>query len=93
MPISIEQFNRADSEDLKTDNPYREEDRLVEFLTNHPEQAFTLRELSSQTNMPLLELAARLNYLANEGIVRHRGRYWAIAATRSDSEIDTTSAN
>lgn len=85
MPISIEEFETAAVEDLKVNQTPFEEDPLVEFFSNHSHQAFTLRELVSQTGLPILELAARLNHLANKDVVRNRGSYWAISPDYTDS--------
>lgn len=85
MPISIEQFESADREELRIDpDPYGK-DPLVNFLQNHSNQAFTLRELASQTGIPVLELAARLNQLAGEDMVVNKASYWTISPSHSES--------
>lgn len=85
MPISIDQFESADQEELRIDPEPYGEDPIVVFLENHSNQAFTLRELVTQTGIPILELAARLNQLAHEDIVQNKANYWTISSCHSES--------
>lgn len=85
MPIIIEQFESADQEELRIDPDLYGEDTLVDFLQYHSNQAFTLRELATQTGIPLLELAAWLNQLASEDVVINKASYWTISPGYSDS--------
>jgi DNA-binding IclR family transcriptional regulator len=78
MPISIDQFDEAPPElfDLQAGTqPYR----LLRFLAEHDEQAFTQTELHEATGIKRGSVGAALSRLEDRGLVRHRGRYWAIA--------------
>lgn len=78
MPIGIDQFDDEPvaALDLQAGtHPYR----LVQFLANHDEQAFTQTELHEATGIKRGSVGAALSRLEDRGLVRHRGRYWAIA--------------
>ena len=78
MPISIDQFdeNPADVLDLQEGTqPYR----ILQFLAEHDQQAFTQTELHEATGIARGSVGAVLSRLEDRGLVRHRGRYWAIA--------------
>ena len=78
MPISIDQFdeNPADVLDLQEGTqPYR----ILQFLAEHDQQAFTQTELHEATGIARGSVGAVLSRLKHRGLVRHRGRYWAIA--------------
>ena len=78
MPISIDQFDDepADLLDLEAGTqPYR----ILQFLANNSEQAFTQTEIHESTGIKRGSVGAVLSRLENRSLVRHRGRYWAIA--------------
>lgn len=78
MPIDITQFeaNPASALELREGTqPYR----LLQFLAEHDEQAFTQTELHEATGIKRGSVGAVLSRLEDRGLVRHRGRYWAIA--------------
>lgn len=78
MPISIDQFDEppADVLDLqKGTQPYR----ILQFLAENNEQAFTQTEIADATDITRGSVGAALSRLEDRGLVRHRGRYWAIA--------------
>jgi len=78
MPIGIDHFDEgpADVLDLQEGTqPYR----LLQFLADHSEQAFTQTELHDATGINRGSVGAALSRLEDRGLVRHRGRYWAIA--------------
>jgi DNA-binding IclR family transcriptional regulator len=78
MPISIDRFNEepADALDLQEGTqPYR----ILQFLTENSEQAFTQMEIHEATDIKRGSVGAALSRLEDRGLVRHRGRYWAIA--------------
>lgn len=77
MPISIDRFDEDPTEalDLKEGTqPYR----LLRFLASHSDQAFTQTELHEATGIKRGSVGAVLSRLEDRGLVRHRGRYWAI---------------
>ncbi|ELY92305.1 hypothetical protein C483_08332 [Natrialba hulunbeirensis JCM 10989] len=78
MPISIDRFDEepVSALDLQEGtHPYR----LLQFLATHSDQAFTQTELHEATNIKRGSVGAALSRLEERGLVRHRGRYWAIA--------------
>ncbi|ELY84788.1 MarR family transcriptional regulator [Natrialba taiwanensis] len=78
MPISIDRFDEEPVDALglqEGTHPYR----LLQFLTDHSDQAFTQTELHEATGIKRGSVGAALSRLEDRGLVRHRGRYWAIA--------------
>lgn len=77
MPINIDQFDEepGDVLNLQTGTrPYR----IIQFLAEHSEQAFTQTELHEATDIKRGSIGAVLSRLEERDLVRHRGRYWAI---------------
>lgn len=98
MPISIDRFDESppDALDLQEGTqPYR----ILRFLAEHDDQAFTQTELHEATGIARGSVGAVLSRLEDRGLVRHKGRYWAIgdddrlasyAAQTSASSVSTT---
>jgi predicted transcriptional regulator of viral defense system len=79
MPISIDRFDEEPSDALDVregTHPYR----ILQFLATHDEQAYTQTEIHEATGIKRGSVGAALSRLEDRGLVRHRGRYWAIAA-------------
>ena len=77
MPISIDQFDEepADVLDIQEGTqPYR----VLQFLADNSEQAFTQTEIHEATGIKRGSVGAVLSRLDDRGLVRHRGRYWAL---------------
>jgi DNA-binding IclR family transcriptional regulator len=78
MPISIDRFDDEPAEILDLQEgtqPYQ----ILQFLAEHSDQAFTQTELHEETGIKRGSVGAALSRLEDRGLVRHRGRYWAIA--------------
>lgn len=78
MPISIDRFDDEPTATLDLQegtHPYR----ILEFLARNDEQAFTQTEIHEATGIKRGSVGATLSRLEDRGLVRHRGRYWAIA--------------
>jgi DNA-binding IclR family transcriptional regulator len=78
MPISIDQFDDepADVLDLQEGTqPYR----IIQFLAENSDKAFTQTEIHEATDIKRGSVGSVLSRLEDRGLVRHRGRYWAIA--------------
>lgn len=78
MPISIDQFDEepAGLLDIKEGTqPYR----ILRFLATNSDQAFTQTEIHEATGINRGSVGAVLSRLDDRGLVRHRGRYWAVA--------------
>jgi len=77
MPIGIDRFEEepADVLDLQEGtHPYQ----ILQFLAEHGDQAFTQTEIHDATGIKRGSVGAALSRLEDRGLVRHRGRYWAI---------------
>lgn len=77
MPIHIDDFEDGPEAALEIDEgsqPYR----ILSFLARHEDQAFTQGELHEETGFTRGSVGAVLSRLEDRGLVRHRGRYWAI---------------
>jgi predicted transcriptional regulator of viral defense system len=77
MPINIDRFENepADTLDIAEGTQPHE---LLSFLAAHDDQAFTQTELHEATDISRGSVGAVLSRLEDRGLVRHRGRYWAI---------------
>ena len=77
MPINIDRFDEESTEvlDIQEDTqPYR----ILQFLAEHDDKAFTQTEVHEATEIKRGSVGAVLSRLEDRGLVRHRGRYWAI---------------
>ncbi|WP_058366682.1 MarR family transcriptional regulator [Haloparvum sedimenti] len=78
MPIRIDRFDEgpADLLDLQEGTqPYR----ILLFLAEHDDAAFTQTEIHEATGIKRGSVGAALSRLEDRGLVRHHGRYWAVA--------------
>ena len=78
IPISIDRFE-DEPEDLLDIKEGTQLLTVLTFLANNDEQAFTQTEIHEATELPRGSVGVVLSRLAEQGLVRHRGRYWAIA--------------
>ena len=78
MPINIDHLDDG-PEDLfdlqEGTQPYR----ILRFLAAHDDLAFTQSEIADRMDISRGSVGAVLSRLDDRGLVRHRGRYWAIA--------------
>lgn len=77
MPISIDRFDEEPTEVLDLQegtHPYR----ILQFLAENNDQAFTQTEIHEATDIKRGSVGAALSRLEDRGLVRHRGRYWAV---------------
>lgn len=78
MPIDIDEFEAATPEELRGDDrPVR--DGVLEFLAYDPGMAYSREEIQSSLQIDAIHLLHELTQLEREGLVRHKGHYWAIA--------------
>lgn len=78
MPISIDQFDDQPDGALGIEEGSQPH-RILTYLAEHDEQAFTQTEIHEGTEIPRGSVGVVLSRLEDRGLVRHRGRYWAIA--------------
>lgn len=77
MPIGIDRFEDEPGEALdiaEGTQPHH----VLQFLAEHGEQAFTQTGIHEATEIKRGSVGAVLSRLEDRGLVRHRGRYWAI---------------
>ncbi|WP_434522235.1 MarR family transcriptional regulator [Halorubrum sp. AS12] len=98
MPIGIDAFDDEPEAALDV-APGTQPYRVLTFLAEHDDQAFTQTEIHEETGIKRGSVGAVLSRLEDRGLVRHRGRYWAIAederlasfaAQRAASSASTT---
>lgn len=77
MPITIDQFEDA-PEEVFTFSEGSQPYRVMHFLAEHPDQAFTQTEIHEATGINRNSVGVVLSRLDDRGLVRHKGRYWAI---------------
>lgn len=51
---------------------------ILQFLAQYPEQGFTPKEISQETNIPRGSVGTTLARLEERSLVRHKEPYWAI---------------
>jgi DNA-binding IclR family transcriptional regulator len=78
MPINIDRFE-GDPEDTLDIEEGTQPHTIFTFLAANNEQAFTQTEIHEGTDIPRGSVGVVLSRLEERGLVRHRGRYWAIA--------------
>lgn len=79
MPIGIDRFE-DESEDVLDIGAGTQPHRILTFLATNEQQAFTQTEIHEATEIARGSVGVVLSRLEDRGLVRHRGRYWAVAA-------------
>ncbi|WP_459194535.1 MarR family transcriptional regulator [Halosimplex sp. J119] len=80
MPIDVEEFEEAPESELRaTGSGPTNAERVLSFLSEHDDQAFTPKEIRMETGIPRGSIGVVLSRLEDSGLVRHRGEYWALA--------------
>lgn len=75
MPIGIDTFDEASEDELR--EPTNGE-RVVRFLANERDKAFTAAEIADRTAVKKSSIGTVLRRLEERDLVRHKGDYWAI---------------
>lgn len=78
VPINIDRFE-DDPEDVLHFEQGTQPHTILTFLAANDEQAFTQTEIHEATDISRGSVGVVLSRLEERGLVRHRGRYWAIA--------------
>lgn len=92
MPISKDRF-----EELKNDKdgndptPGTNAAKILEFLRNHPDKAFTQSEIADQTDVKPGSVGPTLVRLRERGRVDHRGNYWRVSD--HDESVEATTGH
>ena len=78
MPIDIDEFETASEEALRGGGTETERESVLYFLARNPSRAYAREEIRSATGVSTISLVHELFQLESEGLVRRRGRYWAV---------------
>jgi len=78
MPISIDEFD-AEPPGVLDLEAGTQPSRILRFLATNSQQAFSQTEIHGATEIKRGSVGAVLSHLEDRGLVRHRGRYWAVA--------------
>jgi DNA-binding IclR family transcriptional regulator len=77
MPINIDDLDDAPAKALSLtegSQPYE----VLQFLARNDDQAFTQTEIAEGTGIDRGSVGSVLSRLDDRGLVRHKGRYWAV---------------
>lgn len=92
MPISNDRFeemgNGGDGDDL---TPGTNAAKILEFLRQHPDKAFTQSEIAEKTGVKTGSVGPTLVRLRDRGRVDHRGNYWRVSD--HDRSIDAATGH
>jgi len=77
MPISKDRFE--DIEDNDSPSPGTNAAKILSFLRDYPEKAFTQSEIRTKTDLKAGSVGPTLVRLRERGRVDHRGNYWRIS--------------
>ena len=89
MPISIEEFESTPGPELrKTGIDSANAERVLTFLREHADEAFSPAEIRVETAVPRGSVCVVLSRLEDRGLVRHRGHYWAVGTEVADDADD-----
>jgi len=83
-------FPSEDKDDLRASGPMNAE-RVLSFLAANADKAFTPKEVHEATDVARGSVGVVLSRLADDGLVDHRGEYWAIADTEDAAKTLTAS--
>ncbi|WP_459192910.1 winged helix-turn-helix domain-containing protein [Halosimplex sp. J119] len=78
MPISADRFEAIEG-DEDGPTPGTNAARILEFLRDHPDKAFTQSEIADETDVKPGSVGPTLVRLRERGRVDHRGKYWRIS--------------
>lgn len=78
MPINIDRLD-DEPEDALNFEEGSQPTRILQFLAENDAQAFTQGEIHEATGINRGSVGGVLSRLEERGLVRHKGRYWAIA--------------
>jgi hypothetical protein len=77
MPVKFDEYGEGQGRmDLSEGTNAR---RILSFLAAHPGLGFTPKEIHEETGVPRGSVGATLKRLEEQGLVRHKGNYWAAA--------------
>jgi len=91
MPISKDRFEDIDA-DSDGPTPGTNAARILEFLREHSDKAFTQSEITEATGVTAGSVGPTLVRLRDRGRVDHRGTYWRVSDHDRSVEAATDQA-
>lgn len=80
MPINKDRFEEiGNNEDTKGATPGTNAAKILVFLRNHPDKAFTQSEIATETDVKAGSVGPTLVRLREQGRVDHHGNYWRMS--------------
>lgn len=77
MAIGIDEFESQPEELLNLDENTQAY-KVIKFLAENSDKAFSPKEISGKTVIKKGSVGSVLSRLEERGLVRHKGKYWAI---------------
>ena len=81
MPVDFESYHPSNLPNEGTNGR-----QILEYLAQNPELGFTPTELADEINIPRGSVGTTLSRLEERGLVRHKGKYWAINIEAYDAQ-------
>jgi DNA-binding IclR family transcriptional regulator len=94
MPIDIDEFEEKSDQTIGIEDGTNA-DRVLRFLAENAERAFTQSEIHDETDVKRGSVGSVLSRLEEADLVRHKGTYWAVtpdaaeAYERAEAEDDS----
>ena len=84
MPIDIDEFEEKSDGAIRIDEGTNA-DRVLRFLAENDETAFTQSEIHDETEVKRGSVGAVLSRLEEADLVRHKGKYWAVTTDAANA--------
>jgi len=84
MPIDIDEFEEKSDRTIDIEDGTNA-DRVLRFLAEKDETAFTQSEIHDETEVKRGSVGAVLSRLEDADLVRHKGKYWAVTPEASEA--------
>lgn len=92
MPISKDRFEELGNDgDGDRPTPGTNAARILDFLRDHSDKAFTRSELAAETEVKAGSVGPTLVRLRERGRVDHRGKYWRVSD--HDQSLDASTGH
>lgn len=91
MPISKDRFEEISEDEEVAHAPGTNAERILSFLRDNPEKAFTQSEIAAKTDVKPGSVGPALVRLRERGRVDYRANYWRISD--HESSVDAATAH
>jgi DNA-binding IclR family transcriptional regulator len=92
MPIGIDEFEEKSDGKINIDGGTNA-DRVLRFLAENDDRAFTQSEIHDETGVKRGSVGAVLSRLEDAELVRHKGTYWAVTSEAVEAYDETDSVS